>query len=132
MDYNVIRTTNAEHTILGDAAVPEKASIGEFEEMVLLALIRHADGGALAPEVAEELERHAGREVSRGAMYTTLDRLERKGLVRWHIEAHTSERPGSRKRRFEATAEGVRAVASRRAALLSLWAGIEGVLNRAR
>ncbi len=106
-----------------------KASVGEFEEMVLLALIRFGDLGGLANEIAQELEQRAGRDVSRGALYTTLDRLEKKRLLTWRIAAHASELEGSRKRRFHVTREGIAAVAVRREALLNLWDGIEGVLN---
>lgn len=103
--------------------------LGEFEQMVLLAVLQMGDR-AHAPEVAEELERRAGRDVSRGALYTTLDRLEGKGLVRWEIEAHTSEHSGSRKRKFEVTPEGIEALITCREALLNLWDGLEGLLTR--
>lgn len=106
-----------------------RASIGEFEEMVLLALVRIGGRGGLANELVQELEEHAGREVSRGAMYTTLDRLVKKQMVSWRIDRHASHLSGTRRRRFMITAEGLSAVSERRRALLRLWDGIEGVLR---
>lgn len=103
--------------------------LGEFEQMVLLAVLRLEDR-AHVTDIAEELERRARRDVSRGALYTTLDRLEGKGYVRWEIEAHTSEKKGSRKRRFEVTPAGVEALITSREALLDLWDGLEGLLTR--
>lgn len=73
---------------------------GEFDRRILVT-IRQLEGGAYAPNIAQELERHAGRSVSRGALYTALDRLEQEGLVRWCIEDATEERGGLPKRRFE-------------------------------
>lgn len=74
---------------------------GEFDRRVLVT-IQHLEGGAYAPDIAQELERDAGgKSVSRGALYTALDRLEQKGLVRWCIEDATEERGGLPKRRFE-------------------------------
>lgn len=75
---------------------------GEFDRRILVT-IRQLEGGAYAPNIAQELERHAGRSVSRGALYTALDRLEQEGLVRWCIEDATEERGGLPKRRFETT-----------------------------
>ena len=60
------------------------AYLGEFEQLLLLAVLRlgvEAYGG----DIARELEARAGRTVSRGALYTSLDRLEDKGLVRWKV-----------------------------------------------
>lgn len=104
--------------------------LGEFEQMVMLAVMRMGDG-AYGPNIAEEIERRANRDVSRGALYTTLDRLEGKGYLRWEIEAHTSERRGSRKRRFEVTPEGLEGLINCREALMNLWDGLEGALTRA-
>ena len=106
-----------------------RSFLGEFEQMVLLAILRLGDG-ARAPAIAGELETRAGRTASRGALYTTLDRLERKGLVRWEIEAATSERGGNRSRRFEVTPAGIDALIDSREALQSLWRGLGGVLRR--
>ena len=101
-----------------------KARIGEFEQLVLLAALRLEDK-AYAPEIAGVLEHRAGREMSRGTLYAALDRHEVKGFLEWEIEAATSKRSGSRRRRFKVTAAGVRALASTRVVLLDLWDGVE-------
>ncbi len=71
----------------------------------VLGTIRRLDDAAYGPEIAQALERDAGKSVSRGALYTALDRLERKGLVRWCIEDATADRGGLPRRRFESTLE---------------------------
>src|SRR6266851_4539058 len=55
--------------------------LGEFEQIILLAVLRLADD-AYGMEVRREIEARAGRDASIGAVYATLDRLEAKGLVR--------------------------------------------------
>ena len=60
--------------------------LGEFEQLVLLTILRLGDD-AWAVDVARELEARAGRQVSRGALYTSFDRLENKGLLRWKLAA---------------------------------------------
>lgn len=85
-------------------------ALGEFEQVVLLAVLRLADGAygvAIRREIAECTE----REPSPGALYTTLDRLEDKGLVTSKYGDPTPERGGRAKRYFTVTARGVRAVA---------------------
>ena len=67
--------------------------LGEFEQQMLLVIVRLGDE-ANGAEIARELERRAGRRVSRGALYTTLDRLEDKGLVRWTTVPGTEARDG--------------------------------------
>lgn len=97
--------------------------LGEFEQMLLLAILQQGDR-AFALEVREELGRSAGRSVSRGAFYTTLDRLEKKGMVEW-----TEEDPGLRRsgplRRFSVTSEGIAALQASRRALETLWRGLD-------
>ncbi len=107
----------------------KKNFLGEFEQMVLLSVMQLKDN-AYAPNVAQQLEESAGRTVSRGALYTALDRMEKKGMVRWSIEAATSERGGMPKRRFEVTGAGVECLKDSRAALMNLWSGLEKDLAR--
>ena len=107
----------------------KKNFLGEFEQMVLLAVLQLKEG-AYAPRIAQQLEESAGRTVSRGALYTALDRLKNKGMVRWSIEAATSDRGGLPKRRFEVTSTGVECLKDSRAALMNLWSGLEKELAR--
>jgi PadR family transcriptional regulator, regulatory protein PadR len=98
--------------------------LGGFEHQVLLIVLRLGQD-AYAPEIARELELHGGRRVSRGALYTTLDRLETRGLVRWKMAVGTPERDGLPRRRYSVTASGVTALRGSRRLLHRLWAGLE-------
>ena len=101
--------------------------LGEFEQRVLLAILR-CDGKAFPIEIRKEIARRSGHEPSRGAFYTTLDRLEAKQLVRWTAEGGDAGRDGLPQRKFIVTPEGVKALRASRKALLELWNGLEDVL----
>ena len=103
-------------------------ALGEFEQLILLALMRLGPD-AYGATVRREIEEHAGREVSISAVYTTLDRLERKGLVRSRIGAPTPERGGRRRRHFELLPLGARSLRDAYRALTGMTAGIERRLN---
>jgi DNA-binding PadR family transcriptional regulator len=109
----------------------EKSFLGEFEQMVLLAILQ-LEQSAYGHRISAELEERAGRRVSRGALYSSLDRLERKGYLRWEIAPATSERGGQPKRRFEVTAEGLQVLRVSHQAWLSMKAGLEDLLSRQR
>ena len=102
--------------------------LGEFEQRVMLAILR-CDEQAYPIEIRREVTRASGHEPSRGAFYTTLDRLEAKGLVRWTAEGGDAGRDGLPQRKFVVTPEGVKALRASRKALLELWRGLEGVLE---
>jgi PadR family transcriptional regulator PadR len=102
---------------------------GEFEQMVLLAILQ-LEGEAYALSVLRELDESAGRRVSRGALYKTLERLEEKDFVEWEVEETTPCRGGHPRRRFQVTPEGVSALQTSRNALHKLWQGLEGVLGK--
>lgn len=105
-----------------------RAFLGEFEQMVLLSILRMGKE-AYGLEVRRELERAAGRNVSRGGFYTTLDRLERKSLLEWTSEIPQNSRRSSRQRRFTVTPAGLEALKTSRRALVTLWSGLEPVLE---
>ena len=104
------------------------AVLGELEQLVLLAALRLGKG-AYAPAIARILEEKADREMSRGTLYATLDRLEEKGFLEWEVEASTSRRSGNRKRRFQVTKTGIQALAESRNTLIELWGGMEHILS---
>lgn len=106
-----------------------RAFLGEFEQMVLLAVLQLGER-AYGPAISSELEERAERRVSRGALYATLDRLARKGLLRWEIDAATSESRGNRRRRFSVTPAGLDELATVRDAYESLWEGLADVVRR--
>ena len=100
------------------------APLGEFEQLVLLALVRLGPG-AYGATVRREIEEHAGREVSISAVYTTLERLEQKGFVRSRIGEPTAERGGRRRRHFEMLPLGARSLRDAYRAISGMTAGIE-------
>ena len=93
--------------------------LGAFEEQVLLAVIRTA-GDAYGMEVRREIERTSERDVTIGAVYATLDRLEAKALLR----SRRTFGDGPSRRRFELTRAGARALTETRAMRERLWAGV--------
>lgn len=108
-----------------------RSGLGEFEQLVLLAVLQLGDE-AYGPEISSLLEDAANREVSRGALYSSLERLERKGLLKWKIEALQSGQRGTPMRCFTVTRRGMEALRHHREALLTLWAGLEKTLAPAR
>jgi DNA-binding PadR family transcriptional regulator len=108
--------------------VTRRASLGEFEQLLLLAVLRLGDE-AFGARIGDELEERARRRVSRGALYSSLDRLERKGFLAWDLEAPTEERGGHPARRFSVTEEGLEALREHQRAYRELSVGIEDVLE---
>jgi PadR family transcriptional regulator, regulatory protein PadR len=104
------------------------APLGELEHLVLLAILRLGPD-AYGLSIARELEREAGRSLSRGALYTTLDRMETKGLVRWKSEPGGSERRGLPRRVYSVSARGLAAVRASQRILNRMWRGLEDVLK---
>jgi DNA-binding PadR family transcriptional regulator len=102
-------------------------SLGEFEHLVLLAVLRH-ENGVLGSQIGRELEARARRRVSRGALYATLDRLRQKGFLTWTIEPAGPDRGGHPRRLFTITRAGRSAVREYGRAVRSLSAGIEDLL----
>ena len=109
----------------------ERSFLGQFEQMVLLAIRRLGEGSYGLP-IRRELEEQTGRSVARGALYTTLDRLEKKGYLTSRMGDPTPERGGRAKRYFQVTPPGVRALDDARRALLNLWHGLESKLEASR
>jgi DNA-binding PadR family transcriptional regulator len=100
------------------------AKIGEFELLVLLAILRQSDA-PYANQVRDDLEANAHRKVTRGALYRTLDRLESKGLVEWELEpSATPERGGHPMRRLSVTKAGVETARASRDVLLRFFDGL--------
>ena len=98
-------------------------TIGQFEQAVLVALIRlgkDAYGRAILNEVQERL----ARDVSAGAVYTTLERLEAKGLASSKLAPGTAIRGGRARRYFTPTGAGVRALNDAKSATDMLWRGL--------
>jgi DNA-binding PadR family transcriptional regulator len=97
--------------------------MGEFEQLVLLAIL-HLDNDSYGMEVREEIERRTGREVSYGAVYTTLDRLEQKGHVAHRMGEVTPVRGGRARKYFRVLPEGRAALRATQDALRVMWEGV--------
>ena len=98
--------------------------LGEFEHVIVLSLLRLA-GRAYGVTVRQEIEFRTNREVSIGAVYATLNRLEAKGYVKSHRGDPTPERGGRAKRFFHVTAKGLAAVNRTQCALQSMTEGLD-------
>ncbi len=101
--------------------------LGEFEQVVLLAILRLGEE-AYAVSVRDEILACTGRDVSRGSIYITLDRLETKGYLRSWFGDPTPKRGGRAKRYYALRPRAVEALKESRRALVSLWKGLEAKL----
>lgn len=97
--------------------------LGEFEQIVLLAVVRMGDEAYGVP-IRREIEKRAGRTVTVGALYSTLDRLEAKGLLSSWFADPTAERGGRSRRYFRIEPAGVEALADARAMFERMWKGV--------
>lgn len=100
-----------------------RESLGHFELLVLLAVLRHEDEAYGVP-IAHEIEETTGKRVSLASVYNTLERLEAKGLVRSTVGQPTAARGGRAKRYFAVTTAGLSEVRAAKKALTTLWRGI--------
>jgi PadR family transcriptional regulator len=103
-------------------------NLGEFEHIVLVAVLRLGDDAYAIP-IREEIEARTGRSVARGALYTALERLESKRCLQSRMSAPLPERGGRSRRYFVVTPAGLAAIRASRRRLLSLWQGLEGTLE---
>jgi DNA-binding PadR family transcriptional regulator len=106
-------------------------SLGEFEQLILLA-IAHLGDDAYGVTIRREIEVRTGRDVTTGALYTVLDRLERKGFVRSAMSEPTAERGGRSKRHFRVKPAGAAALRQSRERLARMWEGLSPDLRPAR
>jgi DNA-binding PadR family transcriptional regulator len=100
------------------------SSLGDFEHVVLLAILRLGTS-AYGVTIRGEIAARTDRNPSPGALYTTLDRLEEKGLVTSRLGDPTAKRGGRAKRYFAVTASGVRAVICSQKAYRRLLDGLK-------
>ena len=97
--------------------------LGEFEQLVLLALVR-LGAEAYGVSIRDEIEERTGRDVALGAVYTTLLRLEDKGLVATRLGEPTPQRGGRRKKFYRPLAAGRRELATSLDAIRSMTRGL--------
>jgi PadR family transcriptional regulator, regulatory protein PadR len=107
----------------------KETGVGEFEEVILL-LVGILAEDAYAFRIADEFETQTSRPVSIGAVHSSLNRLEEKGLLRSAMGKSTAERGGRRKRIYTITAYGQRTVSAARDFRLSLWKQFPAFVNK--
>ena len=100
-----------------------RESLGEFEQLVLLAIVQ-LSGDVYGVPIVEEIERRTGRTVSSAAVYVTLRRLEQKGLLSSRMGEPTAERGGKARRCVKVTAAGLKSLRESRQAIDHMWKGL--------
>ena len=102
----------------------EAPNLGEFEQMVLFAILR-LKGEAYGVSIRAEISNRTGRDIAPGALYTTLERLEAKGLLKSRVGDPTPERGGRAKRYYTVSGVGIKAIARAERAFRRLLDGLE-------
>ena len=102
----------------------EQSPLGDFEQLVLLGVIRLGDG-AYGAAIRQEIHARSGRDVSINAVYTTLDRLETKGLLSSSIGEPTAQRGGRRRKFYALTPAGTAAMRQAYHAFRSMTEGLD-------
>jgi DNA-binding PadR family transcriptional regulator len=110
------------HYIVVNMSQP--STLGEFEHLVMLAILR-LDDNAYGVAIRAEIEKCAEQSVTPGALYTTLDRLTQKGWVDSQVGDPTPIRGGRAKRYYKVTAAGIAAVKASHRALQTMAAGLK-------
>lgn len=103
--------------------------MGEFEQLVLLAVLR-LKGNAYGVEIRRAVAERTGRDVAAGAVYTTLRRLEDRGYVRSQVSETVPERTGQRRKYYRLEPAGAAALHRSYTALRSMASGLVGELER--
>jgi DNA-binding PadR family transcriptional regulator len=106
-------------------------ALGDFEQLILFALVRLGPD-AYGVTIREEIEARTGRAISPGALYTTLDRLEKRGMVSSRLGEPTPQRGGKRKRHYTLQPAGERALARVYESLRLMASGVATRLRTAR
>jgi PadR family transcriptional regulator PadR len=97
--------------------------LGGFEQAVLLAIVRLGEE-AYGRAILKEAQGRLDRDVAAGAVHSTLERLERKGLVSSRLGTGTPVRSGRSRRYYELTSRGAGALNDARATMDALWRGL--------
>ncbi|HYN06320.1 MAG TPA: PadR family transcriptional regulator [Vicinamibacterales bacterium] len=101
-----------------------REALGEFEQLVLLAIVHLGDDVYGVP-IVDEIERRTGRTVAPAAVYVTLRRLEQKGLLSSWMSDPTPERGGKARRCVKVTRAGLEMLRESRQALDQMWKGLD-------
>lgn len=107
----------------------EIAALGEFEQLILLAVLRLGEG-AYGATIHQDIERRTERPISLSAVYTTLDRMEAKGFVSSRLGDPTAKRGGRRKKFYALSAAGSEALSRNYRMFRAMTRGLERQLER--
>ena len=99
-------------------------TLGQFEQLVLLAILQLSDGAYAVP-IVREIEARTGRTVAHAAVYVALKRLGARGMVSSTLGKPTAEQGGRAKRFYRVEPEALRRLNDERVALLAMWDGLE-------
>ena len=102
-------------------------NLGEFEQLILLAILRLRRDGAYGVSIRAEIAKRTDRNPAPGAVYTTLDRLESKGFVESEVGESTPQRGGRSKRYYRVTAEGLSSLRRARREYQALAKGLRAL-----
>lgn len=102
--------------------------LGVFEQRILASVVG-LENQAYAIDISTNLEAQGGKPVVRGALYRSLDRMEKKGLVKWGVEQGSAQRDGHVRRHFALTEAGYDALRESRDTLRELLSGVERALE---
>ena len=108
-----------------------RATLGEFEHLILLAIVRLRDE-AYGAAIIDHLEGRTGRDVSQASTYIVLKRLEEKGFITSTQGGGSPERGGRPKRYFAVSAPGLARLRTSGNAIMNMWDGLEDLLKEAR
>jgi len=108
-----------------------REALGEFEQMVLLAIL-HLEGEVYGVPIVDEIERRTGRSVAPAAVYVTLRRLEQKGLLASWMSEPTAERGGKARRCVKVTRAGLDSLRESRQVIDRMWKGLDPGLRGSR
>lgn len=100
-------------------------NLGDFEQIILLAVLRLQQQGAYGVSIRDEIIAHTQRNPTPGAVYTTLERLEAKGLLRSETGEATAERGGRAKRYYHLTRSGLQSLRQAQTDYRNLLQGID-------
>ena len=106
----------------------KSSALGDFEQLVLLGVLRLGDD-AYGAAIRQEIHARSGRDVSINAVYTTLERLENKGLLRSRVGTPTPQRGGRRRKYYALRAAGATALREAYRALTAMAGGLETQLE---
>jgi PadR family transcriptional regulator PadR len=108
-----------------------REALGEFEQLVLLAILHLGDDVYGVP-IVDEIERRTGRQVAQAAVYITLRRLEQKGLLSSWMSEPTAERGGKARRCVKVTRAGTTLLRECRQTIDRMWQGLDPELKGSR